>query len=48
VYYNIYGNAAAAPDDYLLTPYNPELERQLELGREIFRDHRDTLRALVK
>ncbi len=35
-------------DGFLITPYDPELEKQLELGREIMRDHRDTLRALAK
>jgi putative addiction module antidote len=40
--------AVETPDGYLLTPYDPELERQLEIGREILRDHRDTLRALAK
>jgi putative addiction module antidote len=35
-------------DGFLITPYDPELEKQLELGREILRDHRDTLRALAK
>jgi len=37
------------PDgDYRLSPYDPEVERQLELGRKIMRDDRDILRALAK
>jgi putative addiction module antidote len=35
-------------DGLLITPYDPELEKLLELGPEILRDHRDTLRALAK
>ncbi|HLZ11182.1 MAG TPA: hypothetical protein VKP58_01225 [Candidatus Acidoferrum sp.] len=33
---------------YLLTPYDPELEEQLAVGREVMKEHRDTLRALAK
>jgi putative addiction module antidote len=40
--------AVETPGGYLLTPYDPELEEQLKLGREIMREHRDTLRALAK
>jgi len=40
--------AVETPDGYLLTPYDPELDRQLEMGREIMKEHRDTLRALAK
>ena len=35
-------------EGYLLTPYDPEIEEQLELGREFMRDYRDTFRALAK
>ncbi|MBS1840582.1 MAG: AbrB/MazE/SpoVT family DNA-binding domain-containing protein [Acidobacteria bacterium] len=40
--------AVETPDGYLLTPYDPELERQLAIGREVMKEHRDTLRALAK
>jgi len=40
--------AVETPDGYLLTPYDPELERQLAVGREVMKEHRDTLRALAK
>ena len=36
------------PDGILLTPYDPEVERQLEAGREFMREYRDTFRALAK
>jgi putative addiction module antidote len=37
-----------AKDGYRLTPYNPELEEQIRLGREVAKEYRDTLRALAK
>ncbi len=40
--------ATSAPDGFRLTPYDPAIEEQLEAGREIMRDYRDTLRALAK
>lgn len=40
--------AIETPSGYLLTPYDPEIERQLKLGREIMNEYRDTLRALAK
>jgi len=40
--------ATPAPDGYRLTPYDPELGRQVEAGREVMREYRDTLRALAK
>ena len=36
------------PSGYLLTPYDPEIEEQLALGRELMGEYRDTLRALAK
>ena len=36
------------PEGYLLTPYDPELEEQLRLGREFMKERRDTLRALAR
>lgn len=37
-----------APGGFTLTPYDPEIEEQLKLGREVMHDYRDTLRALAK
>jgi len=31
-----------------LTPYDPELDEQLKLGREFMRDYRDTFHQLAK
>jgi len=39
---------AEAPGGFRLTPYNPEVARQLEIGREFMKEYRDTLRALAK
>jgi len=36
------------PNGFRLTPYDPEVEKQVEAGREFMRDYRDTLRALAK
>ena len=36
------------PEGYLLTPYDPEVERQLAKGREFMAKYRDTFRALAK
>ena len=35
-------------DGFRLTPYDVEVERQLEAGREFAKEYRDTLRALAK
>jgi putative addiction module antidote len=40
--------ASETPEGYLLTPYDPEVERQVKLGLEIMKEHRETLRALAK
>ena len=40
--------ASETPDGYLLTPYDPEVEKQVKLGLEIMNEHRETLRALAK
>ena len=37
-----------APGGFRLTPYDLEVERQLEAGREFAKEYRDTLRALAK
>ncbi len=36
------------PGGFKLTPYDPAVEAQLELGREVMHRYRDTLRALAK
>ena len=40
--------AMETPEGVLLTPYDPELEKQLEAGREFMREYRDTFRALAR
>lgn len=36
------------PDGFALTPYNPELEEQIQAGREFMRHFRDTFHQLAK
>ena len=36
------------PDGVLLTPYDPDVAKQLEAGREFMREYRDTFRALAQ
>ena len=38
----------AAPDGLRLTAYDPDVQKQVEAGREFMREYRDTLRALAK
>ncbi len=38
----------AANDGITLTPYDPELEKQIKLGREFMHDYRDTFHQLAK
>jgi putative addiction module antidote len=40
--------AVETPEGYLLTPYNPDVEQQLKIGRKMMRKYRDTFRALEK
>lgn len=37
-----------ATNGITLTPYDPELEEQLKLGREFMREYRDTFHQLAK
>jgi putative addiction module antidote len=37
-----------AANGVMLTPYDPELEEQLKLGREFMHDYRDTFHQLAK
>ena len=38
----------AANDGITLTPYDPDLALQVELGREFMREYRDTFHELAK
>lgn len=40
--------AIETPNGYLLTPYNPEVEEQLELGRDFMKQYRETFHTLAK
>ena len=40
--------AIETPTGYLLTPYDPEIEEELEIGRRFMRKYRDTFKALAK
>lgn len=40
--------AVETPDGFLLTPFDPEVEEQLRLGREFMNKYRDAFRALAK
>jgi putative addiction module antidote len=37
-----------AKDGFKLSPYDPDVERQVEAGRKVMLEYRDTLRALAK
>ncbi len=37
-----------SPDGYRITPYDPTIAEQLELGREFMREFRDTFHELAK
>jgi putative addiction module antidote len=36
------------PEGYLLTPYDPDVARQIDAGREFMKDYRDTFKVLAK
>jgi putative addiction module antidote len=36
------------PDGVRISAYDPEVQKQVDAGREVMRDYRDTLRALAK
>lgn len=40
--------AIETPEGYLITPYDPEIETQLEHGREFMKEYRDAFKALAK
>lgn len=40
--------AIETPDGFLITPYDPTIEEQLEVGRDFMREYRDTFKVLAK
>lgn len=36
-----------APEGYLITPYDPDFERQMKLAGRVMRSHRNVLRELA-
>ena len=36
------------PDGYLLTPYDPAIAAQVEAGRELMKEYRETFKVLAK
>ena len=40
--------AVETKDGYLLTPYDPAIAEQLEVGRDFMKDYRETFKALAK
>jgi putative addiction module antidote len=40
--------AVESPEGYLLTPYDPAIEEQLEAGQQFMREYRDAFKALAK
>jgi putative addiction module antidote len=36
------------PDGYVITPYDPSLDEQIQAGREFMREYRDTFHQLAK
>lgn len=40
--------AIETKEGYLLTPYDPSIEEQLEAGRDFMKEYRDTFKALAK
>ncbi len=40
--------AVETPDGYLLTPYNPEVEEQIQKGRQFMKQYREVFKALAE
>jgi putative addiction module antidote len=40
--------AVEVPDGYLLTPYDPGIEEQLQAGQEFIKQYRDSFKVLAK
>ena len=41
-------HVSETPDGIALTPYDPSFQEQVDMGRELMREYRDTFRALAK
>ncbi len=41
-------HAIETKDGYLITPFDAEVQRQMELGREFMKEFREALRELAK
>ena len=42
------GYVVETPDGMLLTPYDPTIKEQLEIGRDFMREYRDTFKVLAE
>ena len=40
--------AVETPEGYILRPYNPEVEAQIEKGRAFMKQYRETFKALAE
>lgn len=40
--------AIETAEGYLITPFDPAIEKQLEAGRDFMKEYRDTFKALAK
>ncbi len=40
--------AIETPEGYLLTPYDPAIDKQLKAGQQFMKQYRDTFKALAK
>ena len=40
--------AVETPEGYIITPYNPEVEAQIEKGRAFMKQYRETFKALAE
>lgn len=40
--------AIETPEGYLLTPYDPSIEAQLDAGRQFMKEYRETFKVLAK
>ena len=40
--------AIETPEGYLLTPYDPEVEKDLKVGRRFMQKYRETFKALAE
>lgn len=36
------------PEGYLITPYDPNVAKQIDAGREFMKEYRDTFKVLAK